>query len=243
MVGYPQTRSRGSRGAQFHQLPRLLPESSQAKAKQGHARDPHGREPGRGRARVRLDRHEDKHKSRVPAVCYFPATHWRTRATTDVIESAVSVPDRYSAKVEVGLDGGQFRQPVLTRWHMNKRVRPAPGPVPESGPRCRGSGVEAVVGPLRQRRTGKPTTGGVKSGRADSSAKGRVQTGERAPGPVDVTGLEKLSTMQMVDVHVPTTDRRHLVLPRRTEPTPDQQLLLHQLDLRLPEQPPPRLSV
>ena len=49
--------------------------------------------------------------------------------------------------------------------------------------------------------------------------------------------------MQMLDVHMPTIDDRHFVLPRRTKPTPDQQLLLHQLDLELPEQPPPRLSV
>ena len=63
----------------------------------------------------------------------------------------------------------------------------------------------------------------------------------RASGLTPRAFLEKLSTMQMVDVHVPTADGRHLVLPRRTEPTPDQQLLLHQLDLQLPEQPPPRL--
>ena len=65
----------------------------------------------------------------------------------------------------------------------------------------------------------------------------------RASGLTPRAILEKFSTMQMVDVHVPTTDGRHLVLPRRTEPTPDQLLLLHQLDLELPEQPPPRLSV
>ena len=72
------------------------------------------------------------------------------------------------------------------------------------------------------------------------SPDGRVRP--RASGLTPRAILEKLSTMQMVDVHVPTTDGRHLVLPRRTEPTPDQQLLLHQLDLQLPEQPPPRLS-
>ena len=65
----------------------------------------------------------------------------------------------------------------------------------------------------------------------------------RASGLTPRAILEKFSTMQMVDVHVPTTDGRHLVLPRRTEPTPDQLLLLHQLDLELPQQPPPRLSV
>ena len=64
----------------------------------------------------------------------------------------------------------------------------------------------------------------------------------RAPGLTPRAILEKFSTMQMVDVHVPTTDGRHLVLPRRTDPTRDQQLLLHQLNLQLPEQPPPRIS-
>ena len=48
--------------------------------------------------------------------------------------------------------------------------------------------------------------------------------------------------MQMVDVHLPTTDGRHLVLPRHTEPTAEHRLLLHQLDLRLPEQPVPRIA-
>ena len=55
--------------------------------------------------------------------------------------------------------------------------------------------------------------------------------------------LEKFAALQMVDVHLPTTDGRHLVLPRHTQPTKDQQLLLRQLDLRLPEQPAPRISV
>ena len=65
----------------------------------------------------------------------------------------------------------------------------------------------------------------------------------RAPGLTPRAVLEKFSTLQMVDVHLPTTDGRHLVLPRRTDPTRDQQLLLHQLNLKLPQQPPPRMSV
>jgi hypothetical protein len=48
--------------------------------------------------------------------------------------------------------------------------------------------------------------------------------------------------MQMVDVHLPTTDGRKLILPRYTQPEKGQQLLLHQLNLTLPEQPPPRLE-
>lgn len=64
-----------------------------------------------------------------------------------------------------------------------------------------------------------------------------------APGLTPRAVLEKLATMQMVDVHLPTTDGRHLVLPRYTQPDRDQTLLLQQLKLRLPEQPPPRITV
>ncbi len=53
--------------------------------------------------------------------------------------------------------------------------------------------------------------------------------------------LEKFSVMQMVDVHLPTTDGRQLILSRYTEPDKDQQLLLQQLKLHLPPQPPPKI--
>jgi hypothetical protein len=43
--------------------------------------------------------------------------------------------------------------------------------------------------------------------------------------------LEKLAAMQMVDVHLPTTDGRYLALPRYTQPDRDQKLLLQQLKL------------
>lgn len=55
--------------------------------------------------------------------------------------------------------------------------------------------------------------------------------------------LDKFATMQMVDVYMPTIDGRHLVLPRYTQPDRDLQLLLTQLKLTLPKQPPPRLSL
>ncbi|MGH8570216.1 MAG: IS1634 family transposase, partial [Gammaproteobacteria bacterium] len=54
--------------------------------------------------------------------------------------------------------------------------------------------------------------------------------------------LDKFSTMQMLDVHFPTTDGRELIFTRYTEPEPDHQLLLAQLDWRLPQQPPPRIT-
>lgn len=53
--------------------------------------------------------------------------------------------------------------------------------------------------------------------------------------------LEKFATLQMLDVHLPTTDGRTLLLSRYTQPETDPQTLLEQLKLRLPPQPPPRL--
>ena len=68
------------------------------------------------------------------------------------------------------------------------------------------------------------------------------QSRSSAPGLTPRAVLEKFATIQMVDVHLPTTDGRHLVLPRYTQPNKDHQLLLQQLKLRLPAQPPPRIS-
>jgi hypothetical protein len=48
--------------------------------------------------------------------------------------------------------------------------------------------------------------------------------------------------MQMLDVHFPTTDGRTLILSRYTHPETDQKVLLEQLNLTLPAQPPPRIS-
>jgi hypothetical protein len=45
----------------------------------------------------------------------------------------------------------------------------------------------------------------------------------------------------MVDVEIPTTDGRTLVMPRYTEPEDEQRLLLEKLGLNLPAQPPPRI--
>jgi len=53
--------------------------------------------------------------------------------------------------------------------------------------------------------------------------------------------FEKLAGLLLVDVSVPTTDGRQLVLVRRTEPDPDTALLLLHLGLALPPQPPPQI--
>jgi len=63
-----------------------------------------------------------------------------------------------------------------------------------------------------------------------------------APGLTPRAVLEKLAGIQMLDVSFPTTDGRRLIMPRYTEPDPDQALLLHHLSLALPQQPPPRIT-
>ena len=63
-----------------------------------------------------------------------------------------------------------------------------------------------------------------------------------APGLTPRAVLEKFATVQMVDVHLPTTDGRQLILSRYTQPEKDLQLLLSQLKLILPEQPPPKIK-
>jgi transposase len=55
--------------------------------------------------------------------------------------------------------------------------------------------------------------------------------------------FEKLATLQLLDVRVPTTDGRELLLVRRTEPDRDVALLLARLNLTLPPQSPPRISL
>lgn len=54
--------------------------------------------------------------------------------------------------------------------------------------------------------------------------------------------LEQLKAIQMIDVHIPTVDGRWLKMSRFTKPDKAQQLLLAQLKLDLPAQPPPEIS-
>ena len=69
----------------------------------------------------------------------------------------------------------------------------------------------------------------------------KLQLSAHAPGLTPRSALEKLSAIQMVDVWLPTTDGRWLVMPRHTQPEPEQQIVLDLLGLSLPAQPPPRI--
>jgi hypothetical protein len=62
------------------------------------------------------------------------------------------------------------------------------------------------------------------------------------PGLTARSALEKFAAVQMIDVHLPTTDGREIRLTRYTHPEPELQLLIDQLKLRLPPQPPPRIT-
>jgi hypothetical protein len=63
-----------------------------------------------------------------------------------------------------------------------------------------------------------------------------------APGLTARSALEKFAAVQMIDVRLPTTDGRELLLTRYTQPEPELRLLIQQLKLELPPQPPPRIA-
>jgi hypothetical protein len=63
-----------------------------------------------------------------------------------------------------------------------------------------------------------------------------------APGLTPRSVLEKFAALQMIDVHLPTTDGRQIILTRTTQPEPELKLLLDKLKLELPAQSPPKIS-
>jgi len=63
-----------------------------------------------------------------------------------------------------------------------------------------------------------------------------------APGLTSRSVLEKFATMSMIDVHLPTTDGRKMILSRYTHPEEECRLLLDRLKMTLPPQPPPKIS-
>ena len=63
-----------------------------------------------------------------------------------------------------------------------------------------------------------------------------------APGLTTRSALEKFSAVQMIDVRIPTADKRELLLTRYTQPEAELRLLLDRLKLTLPPQPPPKIT-
>jgi transposase len=63
-----------------------------------------------------------------------------------------------------------------------------------------------------------------------------------APGLTPRSLIEKFASIQMLDVHFPTSDGRELVFCRYTQPEKDHKMLLAQLGWELPPQSPPRIT-
>jgi transposase len=63
-----------------------------------------------------------------------------------------------------------------------------------------------------------------------------------APGLTPRRAIEKFAAVQMIDLHIPTTDGRELLLTRYTEPEPELALLIDKLKFVLPAQPEPKIS-
>lgn len=63
-----------------------------------------------------------------------------------------------------------------------------------------------------------------------------------APGLTPQAVLEKFSTVQMIDVHLPTTDNRTIIMSRYTKPESDLLLLMKKLQLSFPDQPLPKMA-
>jgi transposase len=70
----------------------------------------------------------------------------------------------------------------------------------------------------------------------------RQQLRGMAGGLMPRTIYEKFATIQMIDDRIPTTEGRELLLVRHTLPSNVVSLLLNQLKLSLPPQPPPQIN-
>lgn len=63
-----------------------------------------------------------------------------------------------------------------------------------------------------------------------------------APGLTPRAVIDKFRAIQMIDVHLPTTDGRTVILSRYTQPERDLKMLIEKLKLTLPAQPPPQIT-
>jgi len=70
----------------------------------------------------------------------------------------------------------------------------------------------------------------------------KAQLKPLAGGTTPRAVIGKFKTMQMVDVKLPTADGCELTLSRYTQPEAEHRMLLDQLRLSLPGQPPPKIT-
>jgi len=62
-----------------------------------------------------------------------------------------------------------------------------------------------------------------------------------APGLTGRDVLDKLGSIVMIDVRIPTNDGRILQMRRYSQPELEQRIILDKLDVKLPKQPPPKI--
>ena len=167
-------------------------------------------------------------------------------------------------KIDIPEEDGSFRFSSAQRQAANRQTPGGPlSPPHEPGRQGPGRDV-GVLHPAGSRRRSiqKPERG--PGSPADPSSEGRPHRSahlrrlhglrpSRDPATPsaqiwrpDLTpraALEKFSAVQMIDVHLPTTDGRTVIMSRYTQPEPELQILLKQLRLSFPGQPPPRMTV
>ncbi len=71
----------------------------------------------------------------------------------------------------------------------------------------------------------------------------RLLLAQSASGLTPRAAIEKLSAIQMIDVHFPIGNDRHLVFSRYTTPEADQKLILDAIGWQLPPQNPPKIAM
>ncbi len=62
-----------------------------------------------------------------------------------------------------------------------------------------------------------------------------------APGLTATEVFDKLGTIMMIDVRIPTADGRMLEMRRYSQPELEQRIILDKLKMNLPKQPPPKV--
>jgi transposase len=69
----------------------------------------------------------------------------------------------------------------------------------------------------------------------------RQKLRRHASGLTAGDALDKLSSIMMIDVRIPTTDGRILEIRRYSQPELEQRIILDKLNVKLPKQPPPKV--
>jgi hypothetical protein len=147
-----------------------------------------------------------------------------------VVIALIVTPEGFPLAYQV-MAGNTSDKTTLADWL--KRIEKQDGKARRIWVMDRGIPTEEVLEPMRQSDPPVQYLVGTPKGR-------RLR--DLAPGLTARAVLEKFAAVQMLDVRIPTSDIREVLLTRYTQPKLELQLLLSQLKLELPAQPPPKIS-